>query len=266
MNYHVYFKRIRDVNNKSVADIVGHQIITSDDAFIESVTKGVVEQKLDFSMFGKNYIKYTIVDNRTGETIAKVDNRYNVFSLEDLYLGTIVNHIVRTFCVFGIIFLALVSLILSMLFIKSTIKMKVDSVLIVKEANGEVVTTEWNVFGELKSEKVLYPGKSGHYYFTIINENDVDLNIVGEFTDDNPYLVPMKYRLECTDGTVISDEWVTLEELFLTISCLPAHSEQTYHLEWVWLTESDELDTIIGSTEGAKYTIKIELTSTIINN
>ena len=266
MNYHVYFKRIRDGNNKSVADIVGHQIITSNDAFIESVTKGVVEQKLDISMFGKNYIKYTIVDNRTGETIAKVDNRYNVFSLDDLYLGTIVNHVVRTFCVFAIIFLALVSLFLSMMFIKSTIKMKVDSVLIVKEANGEVVTTEWNVFGELKSEKVLYPGKSGHYYFTIINENDVDLNIVGEFSDDNPHLVPMKYRLECTDGTVISDEWVTLDELLLTISCLPAHSEQTYHLEWVWLTESDELDTIIGSTEGAKYTIKIELTSTIINN
>ena len=266
MNYHVYFKRIRDVNNKSVADIVGHQIITSNDAFIESVTKGVVEQKLDISMFGKNYIKYTIVDNRTGETIAKVDNRYNVFSLDDLYLGTIVNHVVRTFCVFAIIFLTLVSLFLSMMFIKSTIKMKVDSVLIVKEGNGQVVTTEWNVFGELKSEKVLYPGKSGHYYFTIINENDVDLKIVGEFSDDNPHLVPMKYRLECTDGTVISDEWVTLEELFLSISCLPAHSEQTYHLEWVWLTESDELDTIIGSTEGAKYTIIIELTSTIINN
>ena len=266
MNYHVYFKRIRDVNNKSVADIVGHQIITSNDAFIESVTKGVVEQKLDISMFGKNYIKYTIVDSRTGETIAKVDNRYNVFSLDDLYLGTIVNHVVRTFCVFAIIFLTLVSLFLSMMFIKSTIKMKVDSVLIVKEGNGQVVTTEWNVFGELKSEKVLYPGKSGHYYFTIINENDVDLKIVGEFSDDNPHLVPMKYRLECTDGTVISDEWVTLEELFLSISCLPAHSEQTYHLEWVWLTESDELDTIIGSTEGAKYTIIIELTSTIINN
>ena len=90
------------------------------------------------------------------------------------------------------------------------------------------------------------------------------LNIVGEFGDDNPHLVPMKYRLECTDGTVISDEWVTLEELLLTIECLPAHSERTYHLEWVWLTESDELDTIIGSTEGAKYTIIIELISTII--
>ena len=266
MNYHVYFKRIKDINNKIVGDIVGHQIITSNDAFIESVTNGVVEQKLDFSMFGKNYIKYTIVDERTNETIAKVDNRYNVFSLEDIYLGTIVNHIVRAFCVFGIIALAFISLILSMLFMKATIKMKVDSVLTIKEANGEVVTTEWNVFGELKSEKVLYPGKSGHYYFTIINENDVDLNVVGAFSDDNPYFVPMKYRLECTDGTVISDEWVTLEELFLSISCLPAHSEQTYHLEWVWLTESDELDTIIGSTEGAKYTIKIELTSTVINN
>ena len=37
MNYHVYFKRIRDVNNKYVGDIVGHQIVTSNDAFIESV-------------------------------------------------------------------------------------------------------------------------------------------------------------------------------------------------------------------------------------
>ena len=100
MNYNVYFKRIKDINNKIVGDIVGHQIITNNDAFIESVTNGVVEQKLDFSMFGKNYIKYTIVDERTNETIAKVDNRYNVFSLEDIYLGTIVNHIVRTFCVF----------------------------------------------------------------------------------------------------------------------------------------------------------------------
>lgn len=266
MNYHVYFKRIKDINNKIVADIVGHQIITGNDAFIESVTKGVVEQKLDFSMFGRNYIKYTIVDERTGETIAQVDNRYNVFSLEGIYLGTIVNHIVRTFCVFAIIALTFLSLVLSMLFIKSTIKMKVDSVLKVTEANGKVVTTEWNVFGELKSQKILYPGKSGHYYFTIINENDVDLKIDGLFRDENPHLVPMKYRLECTDGTVISNEWVTLDELLLTISCLPAHSEKTYHLEWVWLTESDELDTIIGSTEGAKYTIYIDLTSTVINN
>lgn len=266
MNYHVYFKRIRDVNNKSVGDIVGHQIITSNEGFIESVTKGVVEQKLDFSMFGKNHIKYTVVDSRTNTAIAKVDNRYNVFSLEGMYLGTIVNHVVRTVCVFTIIALAFLSLILSMLFIKSTIKLKVDSVLKVTEASGEVVTTEWNVFGELKSQKILYPGKSGHYYFTIINENDVDLNVIGAFTDNNPHEVPMRYRLECTDGTVISDEWVTLDELLLTIHCLPAHSEQTYHLEWVWLTESDELDTIIGSTEGAKYTIIIELTSTIINN
>ena len=37
--------------------------------------------------------------------------------------------------------------------------------------------------------------------------------------------------------------------------------EKTYHLEWVWLTESDELDTIIGNTEGAQYIIIIELTS-----
>lgn len=266
MNYHVYFKRIKDINNKIVADIVGHQIITSNDAFIESVTKGVVEQKINISMFGRNYIKYTIVDERTGETIAQVDNRYNVFSLEGIYLGTIVNHIVRTFCVFAIIALTFLSLVLSMLFIKSTIKMKVDSVLKVTEANGLVVTTEWNVFGELKSQKILYPGKSGHYYFTIINENDVDLKINGLFRDDNPHLVPMQYRLECTDGTVISNEWVTLDELLLTISCLPAHSEKTYHLEWVWLTESDELDTIIGSTEGAKYTIYIDLTSTVINN
>ena len=266
MNYHVYFKRIKDINNKIVADIVGHQIITGNDAFIESVTKGVVEQKIDISMFGRNYIKYTIVDERTDETIAQVDNRYNVFSLEGIYLGTIVNHIVRTFCVFAIIALTFLSLVLSMLFIKSTIKMKVDSVLKVTEANGLVVTTEWNVFGELKSQKILYPGKSGHYYFTIINENDVDLKINGLFRDDNPHLVPMQYRLECTDGTVISNEWVTLDELLLTISCLPAHSEKTYHLEWVWLTESDELDTIIGSTEGAKYTIYIDLTSTVINN
>ena len=264
MNYHVYFKKIRDVNNKIVGDVIGHQILTDDDAFIESVTKGVVEQKLNISMFGKNHIKYTIVDRRTNEAIAKVDNRYNVFSLDDLYLGTIVNHIVRTACIFAVVAIAFISLILSMLFIKSTIKMKVDSVIKVIEADGSVVTTEWNVFGELKSEKVLYPGKSGHYYFTIINENDCDVNIVGDFSDNNPYEVPMMYRLECTDGTVITDEWVSVEELYMTMTLLPAHSEKSYHLEWVWLTESDELDTIIGSTEGAKYTIIIDITSTIV--
>ena len=266
MNYHVYFKRVRDVNNKIVGNIVNNQIITSNDAFIESVTKGIVEQKLDISMFGKNHIKFVIVDQRTNETIAKVDNKYNVFSLEGMYLGTIVNHIFRTFCVFAVIALAFISLILSMLFIKSTIKLKVDSELTIREANGKIVTTEWNVFGELKSQKVLYPGKSGHYYFTIINENDVDVNVVAKFDDNNPHEVPMKYRLESSNGNVISDEWVTLDELLFTISCLPAHSEQTYHLEWIWYSESDELDTIIGNTEDAKYTIIIELTSTVINN
>ncbi len=266
MNYHVYFKRIRDVNNKFVADIVGHQIITSNDAFIESVTKGVVEQKLDISIFGKNYIKYTIVDQRTNAAIAKVDNRYNVFSLEGIYLGTIVNHIVRTFCIFGIIFLAFVSLLLSMLVIKSTIKMKVDSELKVAEANGKIVTTEWNVFGELKSQKMLYPGKSGHYYFTVINENDSDVMFICDFDDENEHFVPMRYRIERTDGVVITDEWVTIDELLITSTYLPAHSEYTYHLEWIWLTESDELDTIIGMQEDATYTIKIELTSNIVNN
>lgn len=264
MNYHVYFKKIRDVNNKTCAYVNGHQILTENEDFINSVTDHEVEQKLDMKLFGKNYIKYTIVDTRSGDTIAKVDNRYNVFSLEDMYIGTIVNHILRTVCVFTIIALAFISLIVSMLFIKSTIKMRVDSTLKITEFDGDVVVDEWNVFGKLKSQKVLYPGKTGKYYFTLINENDCDLNVGALFFEEDIHEVPMHYRLKCTDGTVMSDEWVPIDKIMIETFVLAAHSEKTYELEWVWLTESDELDTILGSTEGAKYTIRVEVTSTII--
>ena len=55
---------------------------------------------------------------------------------------------------------------------------------------------------------------------------------VCDFTDENENAVPMRYRIERTDGVVITEDWVTIEELMITTTKLPAHGQMTYHLEW----------------------------------
>lgn len=264
MNYHVYFRKIKDVNNKEAAYVSGHQILTDNQDFINSVTDTNVEQRLTIDMFGKNYIKYTIVDSRDGTVLAKVDNKYNVFTLDDLYIGTIVNHIVQLVCFYALILVAFVTLVISLLMIKSTIKMKVDSEIVISEKDGRVIVDEWNVFGRLKSQKEIYPGKSGIYYFTITNENDCDLSLAITFDDVNEGNVPMRYRLKSADGTYIEENWVTVEQLMMEYSLLEAHGSNSYILEWMWITETDELDTIIGSKDRVSYTIVVNVSTTII--
>lgn len=264
MNYHVYFRKIKDVNNKEVARVFGHQILTDNQDFINSVTDTNVERKLIFGMFGKNYVKYTIVDSRDGTVLAKVDNKYNVFSLDDLYIGSIVNHVVQLICFYTLILVAFVSLIVCLLTIKSTIKMKVDSEIVITESDGRVISEEWNVFGRLKSQKQIYPGKTGTYYFTISNENDCDISLVLDFAHLNVDDVPMRYKLRFADGTYIEGNWVGIHDLKLDSTLLEAHTSESFILEWMWITETDELDTIIGSKDHAEYTIIVNVTTTIL--
>ena len=99
------------------------------------------------------------------------------------------------------------------------------------EIDGGIVSTEWNIFGKYKDDKVIYPGKKGEYYFELINKNSKALNIDINLDEVNEYSIPMIFKLnlhESDNGT------------------------------------NDKDDTQIASTGLATYTVKITVKSALV--
>lgn len=266
LNYHVYFKKVKDINNKVIARVRGSKILTVNDDFIESVTNSDVPKKLTLKDFGKNHITHNIVDERSDVIVAQMDNNFNIFSLEGLYIGTLHNHLISVVIFYGILFITFLSLLISLLLLKQTVRLVVDSTIIINESDGQVVVENWNIFGKLESEKLLYPGKTDAYIFEISNTNDNDLHMIIDFRDINFDEIPMKFKLKHGDEYLFGNEteWVEVEVLLVEDFVLKNNSTEQFVLEWAWLGNDDQLDTIIGTTDDAIYTLEVKVVTTII--
>lgn len=266
LNYHMYFKKVKDINNKVIARIRGPKILTANDDFIESVTNTDVIKKLTLKDFGKNHITHNIVDERTNMIVAQLDNKFNVFSLDGLYIGTLHNHLISVVVFYSILFITFLSLLISLLFLKQTVRLVVDSSIIINESDGQVVVENWNIFGKLESEKLLYPGKTDVYIFEITNQNDNDLHMVVDFRDINFEEIPMMFKLKHGSEYLFGSqtEWVEVETLLVEDFTLKANTTEQFVLEWAWLGNDDELDTFIGTTDDAIYTLEVKVVTTII--
>ena len=103
---------------------------------------------------------------------------------------------------------------------------------------------------------VLAPESSNTYQFVVKNGTEYNLKYNLNFIEDNPYMINMKYKLKKND-TYLIDQYVSASEINLSDSFLNIGSNDTFYLEWKWI--SSDNDTQIGKTSGAYYGLKIEV-------
>ena len=100
------------------------------------------------------------------------------------------------------------------------------------------------------------PESSNTYQFVIKNGTNYTMNYVIDFIETNPYNINMKYKLKKND-TYLIDHYVSAGELSQTNLTLNSKKNDTYYLEWKWI--SSDNDTQIGETPNAEYELKIEV-------
>ena len=107
---------------------------------------------------------------------------------------------------------------------------------------------------------VVAPESSNTYQFVVKNGTDYTLKYNINFVEDNQYHINMKYKLKKND-TYLINNYVSYNELNISEMTLNANSNDTYYLEWKWVSSSN--DTSIGKTPDAYYglTIKVEAES-----
>ena len=91
LGYHVYFNTIRDSNGQIVAKIKRHQIVSHDDLFFKSVLSSNTIIDVTAKELKNRKIKYTLYNEQTKEIFAKTDRFFNIYTLENNYLGSFFN-------------------------------------------------------------------------------------------------------------------------------------------------------------------------------
>ena len=103
-------------------------------------------------------------------------------------------------------------------------------------------------------EDVIAPESHNTYQFVVKNGTNYNLKYTIKFIENNPYHINMKYKLKKND-TYIVDHYVSASELAITNALLNTGSNDTYYLEWKWISSSN--DTEIGANPDSKYELKI---------
>ena len=120
----------------------------------------------------------------------------------------------------------------------------------------------WNGSSDLKIfEKTQYtmdgriaPESSNTYEFKVKNGTGYNLKYNISFVESNPHNINMKYKLKKNDEYII-DHYVTTSELNVPEMLLNSKINDTYYLEWKWI--SSDNDTEIGKTGNVNYNLKI---------
>ncbi len=129
---------------------------------------------------------------------------------------------------------------------------------------------------EFGGEKLIAPGTTGSYYFTIKNNANFGMHCDLRFEDINvpESKVPMLYRFRSEDEYIMGTEttWLTLEEIVDITIPLNISKAKEYILDWKWifedpenLEERDRADTALGNEaarlarEGKDLEYKIQL-------
>lgn len=102
--------------------------------------------------------------------------------------------------------------------------------------------------------EIIAPESSNVYQFVVKNATKYDLKYTIDFVEDNDFNINMKYKLKKND-TYIFDEYVSASELSLPELQLNSGDNDTYYLEWKWVSSSN--DTAIGNNPSSKYKLKV---------
>ena len=107
-----------------------------------------------------------------------------------------------------------------------------------------------------KIEGVIAPESSNTYQFVVKNSANFKIKYNIKFVENNPHQINMKYKLKKND-TYLIDHYVSANELNLKDLMLNSSNNDTYYLEWKWI--SSDNDTEVGKTPNAKYGLNIEV-------
>ena len=102
--------------------------------------------------------------------------------------------------------------------------------------------------------EIIAPESSNVYQFVVKNTTKYNLKYTIDFVEDNKFNINMKYKLKKND-TYIFDEYVSASELKMTEYSLNSGANDTYYLEWKWISSSN--DTSIGSNPSSNYRLSI---------
>lgn len=257
------FGKIKDVDGKVVAIVKGNKVLTMSDEFINSLVPS--ESSKVYKLPDNKKGLYKIVDTRSNSVVAYMDRYRNVYDLEGSYVGTIGNASYLNLTLHILIVLTIIAVILAAISLKESASRDVDSTITIVERDGTVAEEVWNIFGAEKADKILFPGRNYIYHFTVVNDHDVDLLFNISFDADNNADVPIRYKLESPSGYLFGSElvWTDLNNMNVKNISIPANSSVTFALHWMWRSESDKKDTIIGNLDDTHYTIYVEYSSII---
>lgn len=115
-------------------------------------------------------------------------------------------------------------------------------------------------------DDTIHPGSEGSYKFIIENPYNVELiySIVIDQLYNNKQVdhFPLQFRLRMNNGLLLTEDWLSADELQYEELTFMPFSTQSFILEWRWLFESgdDELDTLLG-IENGEYRLVFEMTA-----
>ena len=126
-------------------------------------------------------------------------------------------------------------------------------------------TSDLKIFskGVYQVDGVIAPESSNTYQFVIKNSTKYKIKYSIDFIETNPYHINMKYKLKKND-TYLIDHYVSASELKLSNLLQNVGSNDTYYLEWKWISSSN--DTEIGANPSSYYGIKIEVKAESTND
>ena len=136
--------------------------------------------------------------------------------------------------------------------------------------DNEKTPVQWNGATDLKIfsnsiyaiPDIIAPESSNTYQFIVRNSTKYKIKYNINFVENNPYHINMKYKLKKNDTYVI-DHYVSASELKAANYLLNSNQNDTYYLEWKWISSSN--DTEIGHTPNANYRLSIEVKAESIN-
>ena len=128
----------------------------------------------------------------------------------------------------------------------------------------------WNGASDLKIfanpvyefESIVAPESENTYQFVVKNDTKYNLKYSISFEETNPYNINMKYKLKKNNKYVI-DHYVSYNELKLLGQKLSVNKNDTYYLEWKWISTNH--DNYAGENS-AKYNLKINIKAESIDD
>ena len=107
------------------------------------------------------------------------------------------------------------------------------------------------------------PESSNTYQFVLKNSTKYNLKYKISFSEINPYNMNLKYKLK-KNNTYIVSEYSYYDQLNLSEQLLNSKSNDTFYLEWKWVSEDDNADTEAGKAV-ANYNLTINVEAESIN-